>query len=155
MVSDIHEKRVKWSWDYFRERRDDRRTYLRVRKLVRSGAALSLDDSAVLFQLERKFSYEDIRWYRSLAESQLRKEKILTAAAAKSAGADSAKSQTWTEYLWGTSSPKDDITDSQTVFSAEQMKELFDAIEYDPETAATALNAGIPRDVSLAICISW
>jgi vacuolar protein sorting-associated protein 13A/C len=146
--SDIHDRRVKWTWDYIRQRRDDRRAYIRVWKIQKSGTALSIADSAMLFQLERKLCYEDLRFYRSMANSQLRKEKILLSKAVESSSDPStaASSKTWTEYLWGSAPSSTDAGDSQTVFTPEQMKQLFETIEYDPDAVETVVSE-LPRDV--------
>jgi vacuolar protein sorting-associated protein 13A/C len=122
---------VKWTWEYMRERRDDRRAYIRVWKIQKSGGGLSIADSAMLFQLERKLGYEDLRCYRSMASSQLKKEKLLLSTAVESAAGSDTGTKTWTEYLWGSASEASG--DSKTVFTQEQMKQLFETIEYDPD----------------------
>jgi vacuolar protein sorting-associated protein 13A/C len=150
--NDIHELRVKWSWDYIRQRRDDRRAYIRLWKIQKSGSKLSIEDSALLFQLDRKLSYEDLRFYRSMATSQLRKEKMLLATAAVSSAdpAVAASSKTWSEYLWGSEASATTASDSQTVFTQDQMKQLFETIEYDPD-AEESVGSKVPRDVLLVI----
>lgn len=76
ILSQIHERNRKWTWAYFEERRDDRKAYVELYKNQKLGRN-DIEDEERLKALEWKLSYEDIRLYRSIAKSALRREKIL------------------------------------------------------------------------------
>ncbi|GMM33802.1 membrane morphogenesis protein [Saccharomycopsis crataegensis] len=80
VLDEIHEKNNKWSWEYFKERRDDRRAYIKYFKLKiqdeSSNVAVDQNTREELQKLEDKISYEDIKLYRSLAKTQARRERI-------------------------------------------------------------------------------
>jgi vacuolar protein sorting-associated protein 13A/C len=78
VLSEIHDKHYRWTWDHFRQRRDDRKAYIPLYVASRLGKA-SASEKKELEKLERKLSYEDIRFYRSLAKPELRKEKAVMA----------------------------------------------------------------------------
>lgn len=76
VLAQIHERRHKWTWAYFEERRDDRLAYIELHKNHKLGRN-DLEDEERLKALELKLSYDDIRLYRSIAKVALRREKIL------------------------------------------------------------------------------
>ena len=43
ILDEIHEQNVKFTWDYLKQRRDDRKSYIKLRKLFLGGTQLSLD----------------------------------------------------------------------------------------------------------------
>lgn len=99
--------------------------------------------------LEKKLSYEDIRFYRSIARSQARKDaatRIKIEQEKKKQ--EQPKSVGWTGWLWGSSSNtsenQDDPAFSGTM-TDEQRKQLYDVLEYD-EKAALADSFQAPRD---------
>lgn len=104
--------------------------------------------------LERKLAYEDIRFYRSIARSELRKERASRKAEeeahqlapAKAAAATSS----WTSWIFGggtsteSAKPEEDTLGFDTM-SDEQRQELYQAVDYD-EKAAVAAAFEAPRD---------
>lgn len=80
VLNEIHEKNYKWSWDYFKTRRDQRKAYMKYFRLkLISGydnLVMSKDALDNLDNLENELSYEDIKFYRSIAKAQVRKERI-------------------------------------------------------------------------------
>ncbi|TPX30777.1 hypothetical protein SmJEL517_g05746 [Synchytrium microbalum] len=151
ILSEIHERNRKWSWDYFAERRDDRLTYIKLHKAQTLGLATPEQISA-LNELERKLPFEDIRFYRSIAGTQLRKEKI-----AKPPEPAQQSTVGWIASWWytnptDTSAPatKDSsITapdepglpgapSTGPLLDDAQVKELFETIEFDPQAALLA-----------------
>lgn len=106
----------------------------------------------MLEAMEKKLSYEDIRFYRSIARSKLKKDL----AARRKLEEDKQKQQqsqprsSWTGWLWG--SPGGSASESSTdesPFSGEmtdeQRKQLYEALDYD-EKAALASSFETPRD---------
>lgn len=103
--------------------------------------------------LERKLSYEDIRFYRSISRSQLRKER----AQQKKVEAEARKNNPpppantgWLGWVWGganadASSSTDDNGAGADGMTDEQRKELYEAIDYD-EKEAVASSFDAPKD---------
>lgn len=142
--SEVHERNRKWSWDYFRERRDDRREYLRVFKLKEKEQATQEDHDS-LEALERKLEYTDIRFYRSLARSELRKERNAARRNQPQQQPDQSGGG-WLGWIWGggkaTSAKDGDATQGLT---EEQRKELYDAIDWDERDAVSSA-VDVPQD---------
>jgi vacuolar protein sorting-associated protein 13A/C len=74
VLDHIHERNYKWSWDHFKGRRDDRKQYISCYVANALGKATPQQKDA-LKKLELKLSFEDIRFYRSMAKSQLKRER--------------------------------------------------------------------------------
>lgn len=66
-LKDVKEKRRKWTGEYYTERRRDRLEYIKLYKLKLRG----YEPAPRLAELERKYSYEDLLYFRSLAELKL------------------------------------------------------------------------------------
>ncbi|THV04954.1 vacuolar protein sorting-associated protein 13 [Dendrothele bispora CBS 962.96] len=147
ILNGVHEKKRKWTWEHFAERRDDRQKYVELfqKKLLKTLAGPDVQD---LNALERKLSYEDLRFYRSIARSRLRKDTALR----KRLEAEKAKqqeSQSWGSWLWGSSSSSSSSTQDDALFGGsmteEQRKELYEVLDYDEKSAVLeALQT--PRD---------
>lgn len=106
-----------------------------------------------LKQLEYDLSFEDIRFYRSIAKSKLRREKIRINKENEKKKAENAKVGWW-GWLSGATpaanSQTQDTTDDDTGsihITEEQKKELYDVIEYDEDKATIASAVDIPKDV--------
>ena len=142
ILTEVHERHHRWSWDYFRQRRDDRKEYVELYKLKEKKMA-SAKDQARLTDLEWGLTYKDIRFYRSIASSALRKERK---------GQEIAKSgqaQTgWMGWIWGSSKAADSSADGGSTegLTEEQRKELYDAIDFD-ERAAISASVDLPREI--------
>lgn len=138
VVDRIHDKNKRWSWAFFKERRDDRRAYIKLFKKVKKEEKLSPDESTELDRLERKLTYEDLRFWRSLARNELRKE-----------GYKKPKPQprTWTSYIWGSSNTQQQQDDSadDSQMTEQQRKELYQAIDFN-EKQNIAESVDAPRD---------
>lgn len=137
--SKIRERNEKWTWTYMAKRRDDRNRYIELFKKKKKEEKLSAAELKELDVLEKESTYEDLRFWRSLARSQLRKEKIgVKKPAAK---------QTWTQWAWGGDKKKDEEHEDEkdSTMSEEQRKELYDAIAWD-EKKAIADSIDLPRE---------
>lgn len=174
VLNEIHEKNYSWSWEHVAERRDKRKAYIKLwkEKLKLNDVSLPLKDSAQeeeLNNLQKDLPYEDIKFFRSLARTELRKEKLqksdnnsndpsdnektesekLDTATSSAASAPAANGGGW--FSWwskpagnsanNTSGDQDD----SIVLTEEQRQELYNAIEFD-ETRALADTLNIPRD---------
>ena len=136
VLNKVHDRNHKWTWDYFRQRRDDRLRYIDLFKKKKKEQKLDEKETKDIDDLEWKLSYEDLRFWRSLARSQLRKENV---------GVKKApQKQTWSQWAWG-SKPQQEA-DDDTAMTEEQRKELYQAIDYD-EKKAIADSVDLPREM--------
>ncbi|KAJ3800717.1 vacuolar protein sorting-associated protein 13 [Lentinula aff. detonsa] len=146
ILENVRQRRRQWTWQYFAERRDDRLQYVELfQKKVLN--ATSPPDIQTLQVLERKLSYEDLRFYRSIARSRLRKDVALR----KRLEAEKPKQpekQSWGSWLWGSSSSTNETQEDPAFggpMTEEQRKQLYDALDYDEKSAVVeALQT--PRD---------
>ncbi|KND86587.1 Vacuolar protein sorting-associated protein 13 [Tolypocladium ophioglossoides CBS 100239] len=148
VLGKIHERNRKWSWDYFRERRDDRNRYIELFKKKKQQQQLSLDENDDLAKLEWKLDYEDLRFWRSLARNQLKKED----AEALKKQSQQQDQQGWLAWMWG-SKPQGNIEQNEetTQMTEEQRKELYDMIDWN-EKAALAEAVDVPRE-AVKLCL--
>lgn len=148
VLSKIHERNRRWSWDYFRERRDDRKRYIELFKKTKQQQQLSADERDDLTKLEFKLGYEDLRFWRSLARNQLKKEN----AEALKNRPPQQQQQGWISWMWG-SKPQENIEENEenTQITEEQRKELYEAIDWD-EKNAIADEVDVPRE-AINMCL--
>ncbi|KAM7212439.1 putative vacuolar protein sorting-associated protein [Rhypophila decipiens] len=146
ILSKIHERNRRWSWDYFRERRDDRKRYIELFKKKKQNQQLTPPESDDLNKLEWKLDYEDLRFWRSLARNQLRKENA-EALKNKPVSKPQQQQQGWLAWAWGSKPAEQEAQkdDENTQMTEEQRKELYEAIDWD-EKAALAAEVDVPKD---------
>lgn len=135
VLDKIHDRNRRWSWDYFKERRDDRIRYIELFKKKKREEKLTPTDAEDLDKLERKLTYEDLRFWRSLARNQLRKENVGVK--------KPPPKQTWGSWIWG--SKQEENQDDNTQMTDQQRKELYDAIDWDEKKAITE-SVDMPRE---------
>lgn len=139
VLSKIQERNRKWTWGYFQERRDDRLRYIDLFKKKKKEEKLGPAETSELDKLERKLTYEDLRFWRSLARNQLRKENF---------GVKKApQKQTWTQWAWGGGKKTEETHSDEegTTMTEEQRKELYAAIDFDEKKAITE-SVEVPRE---------
>ncbi|KAM3559636.1 hypothetical protein MY1884_003345 [Beauveria asiatica] len=147
VLGKIKERNRKWSWAYFKERRDDRIRYIELFKKKKQQQPLTPEENEDLSKLEWKLDYEDLRFWRSLTRNQLKKEN---AAAIKK---PQQQEQTgWLSWMWG-SKPEGNIQENEenTQMTEEQRKELYDMIDWDEKTAI-AESVDLPRE-AVKLCL--
>ncbi|KAF2130259.1 vacuolar protein sorting-associated protein 13 [Dothidotthia symphoricarpi CBS 119687] len=135
VLDKIHQRNRQWSWDYFKERRDDRVRYIGLFKKKKREEKLSPTDTEDLDKLERKLSYEDLRFWRSLARNQLRKENVGVKKPPTKQG--------WGSWIIGRK--QEEHHDEDTQMNEQQRKELYDAIDWDEKKAITEA-VDMPRE---------
>ncbi|KAF2642663.1 vacuolar protein sorting-associated protein 13 [Massarina eburnea CBS 473.64] len=134
VLDKIHERNRKWSWAYFKERRDDRIRYIELFKKRKREENATADEIEELDKLERKLTYEDLRFWRSLARNQLRKENIGVK--------KPPPKQSWSSWVWGS---KQEEHDDNTQITEEQRNELYNAIDWD-EKKVIQESVDMPRE---------
>nr|POE74636.1 vacuolar protein sorting-associated protein 13 [Quercus suber] len=120
----IHERNRRWSWAYFAERRDERRRYITLFKKKRKEEKFTPEETKEMDALEHKLTYEDLRFWRSLARNELRKENVGVKKQEK-------PKATWSSYIWGSSATKQEEHHEDSQMTEEQRKELYEAIDFD------------------------
>lgn len=167
IVNEVHERHRVWTWDYFRQRRDDRKEYVerfkskdeqtqRQNQKQAGVQPTTSDDDDKLKELERRLSYRDIRFYRSIARNELRKERAAKKRSelehnGHNGNADGAHANTasggggggWLGWLWGSSSNTAHQEKESGVLNEEQRKELYDAIEWDESMGSQAITDAV------------
>lgn len=132
VLDKIHDRNYRWTWEYFKERRDDRNKYIALFKKKKKDEKLTPDEATEMEALERKLTYEDLRFWRSLARNQMRKENVGVP--------KPAQKQTWGQWVWGGKGQEQHPGD-ETQMTDEQRKELYDAIDFDEKkTIAEAVD---------------
>jgi len=100
-----------------------------------------------LEELERKLTYEDIRFYRSIARSKFKKDMALRKKFEAEKDQQQPQKQSWGSWLWG--APAENTAQEDPTFGGpmtdEQRKQLYDVLDYD-EKAALADVLQAPRD---------
>ena len=135
--SKIQDRNRKWTWEYMKERRDNRVRYIELFKKKKKEEKMTAEEIQELETLERKSTYEDLRFWRSLARNQLRKENV----GVKKAPAK----QSWTQWAWGSKPAEPEKEDENTTMTDQQRKELYDAIDWDEKKAITE-SVDVPRE---------
>jgi len=140
VLSKIHERNRRWTWDYFRERRDDRVRYVELFKKKKREQPFTPVEAEELSKLEWKTAYEDLRFWRSLARNQLKKENVGVKKTPP------PQPQGWIAWAWG-SKPEEakEEEDETTTMTDEQREELYKAIDWD-EKNALAASVDLPRE---------
>ncbi|KAK0305778.1 Vacuolar protein sorting-associated protein 13 [Friedmanniomyces endolithicus] len=134
----IHDKNKRWSWAYFAERRDERKKYITLFKKKKREEKLTPDEEKEFDALEHKTTYEDLRFWRSLARNELRKENV---------GVKKPQpASTWGSYIWGgAAAKKQEETHDDSQMSEQQRKELYQAIDFDEKKSLTEA-VDMPRE---------
>ncbi|KAH7135967.1 hypothetical protein B0J11DRAFT_425934 [Dendryphion nanum] len=135
VLDKIHDRNRRWSWEYFKERRDDRIRYIEMFKKKKREERLTPPETEELDKLERKLTYEDLRFWRSLARNQLRKENVGVK--------KPPPKQTWGNWIWG--AKQEENKDDNTQMTDEQRQELYNAIDWDEKKAITE-SVDMPRE---------
>ncbi|KDR84988.1 hypothetical protein GALMADRAFT_233521 [Galerina marginata CBS 339.88] len=147
ILEGVREKNRKWTWKYFVERRDDRNNYVTLfQKKLLTPSLVGLDLQRIT-SLEKKMTYEDIRFYRSIARSKLKKDAALRKQLEAEKKDQQAPKQGWGSWLWGSSSTN--TAQEEPTFGGpmtdEQRKQLYDVLDFDEKAALVdALQA--PQD---------
>ncbi|TFK41159.1 vacuolar protein sorting-associated protein vps13 [Crucibulum laeve] len=148
ILEGVREKNKRWTWDYFAKRRDDRNRYVELfQKKILNPQSFISTDLHEFEELEMKLSYEDIRFYRSIARSRLRKDAALRKKLEQEKKQQQPQKQGWGTWLWGSSSTntKPEEPAFGGTMTEEQRKQLYDVLDYDEKTAL-AESLQTPRD---------
>ena len=140
VLQKIQDRNRRWTWDFMKQRKEDRQKYIELFKKKKKGQTLTAPENEALTALEEKLTYEDLRFWRSLARNQLRKENVGVK--------KSEPKQTWSSWVWGGSKKqeqKSEQGEEDTTMTEEQRKQLYEAIDWD-EKKAIADSVDQPRE---------
>ena len=89
--------------------------------------------------MERKLSYEDLRFYRSVARSRMKKDENLRKRLEAEKAKEQPQKQSWSSWIWGSSEQSTSQSDEDAAFGGsmteQQKKELYDVLDYDEKVA--------------------
>ncbi|KAK9463382.1 uncharacterized protein V1516DRAFT_644614 [Lipomyces oligophaga] len=156
VLREIHEKHRQWSWEFFKEHIATRKRYIelyKIRAVADPNSKLTDAETEELGKLEWKLSFDDLKFYRSLAKSELRKErrKLATIQSVEQVEkpAEPAQKAGWFSWAWGSGTTTSVAKESEeaTVMTEQQRKELYDAIEWDEDQKPISdTSFDLPRD---------
>ena len=137
VLQKIQDRNRRWTWNYMRQRRDDRKRYIEIFKKKKKDEKLTPVETEDITKLEENLTYEDLRFWRSLARNELRKENV---------GVKKPQpKQTWTSWVWGSKPEEESKENQDTAMTEQQRKELYDAIDWD-EKKVIADSVDLPRE---------
>ena len=136
VLDKIKDRNRRWTWEYFRERRDDRRRYIELFKKRKKEDKFTAAEQNDFSALEQKLTYDDLRFWRSLARNQLRKENVGVK--------KPPPKQSWTSWVWG-GSKQETASSEDTQMTEEQRNELYNAIDWD-EKKALSDSVDLPKE---------
>lgn len=131
ILSGIQEKNRQWTWEFFSERREDRLNYIELYIKVQLET-IEPEDLEIFNLLERKLKFRDIKFYRTLAQSELTRQK---SAIKKKKEEEAQSNPSWFGSVLGWTGAPPSISDKDASLSDEQLQKLYSTIDYDEETA--------------------
>lgn len=138
ILDQVHDKRKKWTWEHFKERRDDRKKYIVLYKKKLPGTLVG-SELGEFDALERKLPYEDLRFYRSIARSELRKDLASRRKLEEEKKKNQAQSGGgWFGRMWGSGAQEQQEEILGVQMNDQRRKELYDALDYDERGAVAA-----------------
>lgn len=135
VLNEIHERNEKWSWAYFAKRRDQRKAYVALWK-DHLANVLTPEKTNELDALEEELPFEDIKFYRSLARSEY---KVVP----KPKQPENNQQKGWFSW-WGSQPEAQPDEHDDLKLSDEQMKALYDTIDYNENNLSTDID--LPKD---------
>jgi vacuolar protein sorting-associated protein 13A/C len=131
ILKQVRDNRKQWTWNYILERRQDRLRYIELYKKRETAVPGSIPDaeSEEFDLIEKKYPFSDLKFFRSLAKSELKREKK---------NQPPPEPQSWSSWIWGSSTATKEIAGE--VVTEEQENEFYDAIEWDENQATEALD---------------
>lgn len=163
VLDEVHQRHYRWTWDYFKKRREARKEYVRLFKEKTKLPSEQQNQNAPILQqlaqqldvLERQLDYKDIRFYRSIARREMRREQEQATAQGRTIKSHEEpqppQQQGWLGWLWGSGSGSqkaEEQPEATLQLNDEQRKELYDAIDWDDSAPPNQdmLLLDLPRD---------
>ncbi|RKP11114.1 hypothetical protein THASP1DRAFT_27093 [Thamnocephalis sphaerospora] len=147
VLREVHENRRRWTWDYFAQRRDQRIKYVHLftQKQVDPNWSQQSGNNRQLANLEHLLSYEDLRFYRSIARANMRKEQAYQDRIREKHSTKN-KIGGWLSGLWGDNKQSaqggaEEHGDTP-VLSEKEVKAFYETIEFDEN----ALPSAVPKE---------
>lgn len=146
VLEQVSARRRQWSWNYILGRRIDKLRYIELYKIKTANPPLPPAETDEYNLLESKYSFDDLRFFRSLAKAELKKEKAQLKPQAPAP-------VSWSSWIWGSGKSTDsEATANEPItITEEQEKEFYDAIEWDEKQASIDSIEGSREAVTLQI----
>lgn len=161
VYDEIRERDYKWTWEYFKNRRDQRKEYLPLWK-AHLHTTETEDQKKRRAELEEELSFDDLKFYRELARVEYTKQYNAKPPSEKQVQA-AAQPQGFggliSSFFGGAApapAPVATTTDDDNedfAMSEKQRQELYDAIDFD-ESKQLADSLDIPRD-RVKVSVGW
>ena len=154
ILSEIHEKNKRWSWDQIKLRCEQRRRYISLwkQKLDMKSTELPLpseDDEREFNELQKDLPFETITLFRMIAQTEHAKEKIASREQSQEIKekenvekSETAKNVSWLSSWWNTNKTSDN-----TIMTEKQKQELYAIIEYNENEIKSSSNIKIKNNV--------
>ena len=140
ILKQIHRRHEVWTWEFLKQRRDDRIAYIKLFK-SKLNNPLSSEDLEMFNGLESKLSYSDIRIYRNRARQEHKTEMKDSGVLQK----PEKSSQGWFSWVWGSSPQQVELDEDALIMNDHERQQVLDAIGYDEKTAV-ANSIDMPRE---------
>jgi len=134
VTTTIQQKRNQWEWITMQRRIHDRVTYVALYKKQKQGKECSKQEEEIIDILNHKLTFEDLLYFRTLAEVQIRQEK-------KGASTPRKSKSFLKDILSRKDSEKSFTNKAFSLFGVNQIEltnadwsELYAAIEYDEQS---------------------
>eukprot|EP01114_Cavostelium_apophysatum_P004048 TRINITY_DN1418_c0_g1_i1.p1 TRINITY_DN1418_c0_g1~~TRINITY_DN1418_c0_g1_i1.p1 ORF type:complete len:3212 (-),score=1062.70 TRINITY_DN1418_c0_g1_i1:26-9661(-) len=138
---DVHNHLERRSWKYILQRRRDRKSYIDLYKRsfkLTWQKPLTKPETTTLEELEAKLSYDDIIFFRSLAEAEMKKEAQNAQVVEAARKAQVAQKGFFTRVF--SSAPKATEKDAASIeLTAEERAELYRTIDFQEVIENTVL----------------
>ncbi|KAJ9050363.1 Vacuolar protein sorting-associated protein 13 [Entomophthora muscae] len=146
VLSEVHQRHRLWTWEHFAERRADRKSYMVLYTKVQLDTADEIDLEK-FHALERKLKFRDLKFYRSLAQSDISHQAEVLKKKEAAAGNTGTS---WLGSIMGWSGAPSSVQEDPNTLTDEQIQNLYSTIDYDEESALRPTD--FPRDyVTLAL----
>ncbi|KAL6941975.1 hypothetical protein ACO0QE_003138 [Hanseniaspora vineae] len=166
VLNEVHEKNYKQSWEYIKERSQQKKEYVKLWKLKLASGDINVPladptEESELQELHKKLPLEAIRFFRALARKEYSKEQLelshtLSSATLstsestnqsnkKNAQNSNTKGGGWFSSWWSAPTAEQSEEQSELIITEEQKKEFYDAIDWD-ENKSISEAVDIPED---------
>lgn len=156
VFNEIQERDYRWTWDYFKKRRDQRKEYVKMWTTHLEGTE-NAEDIKERENLENECEYNDLKFYRELAVMQFKQKHNTDPHIKQVQKQEESTQSSWFGWWNGNSSTTNDengkSTDDSLTLTEVQRQELYKAIGYD-ENKKLVDSIDLPPE-TVKIAIGW
>ena len=166
VLNEVHEKNYKQSWEYIKERSQQKKEYVTLWKLKLASGDINAPlpdpiEESQLQELHKKLPLEAIRFFRALAKKEYSKEQLELSRTLSSATLSAnentdqsnktntqnsnAKGGGWFSSWWSGPTAEQSEEHSELIITEEQKKEFYDAIDWNEDKGISEA-VDVPED---------